>query len=242
MRFSWASLTDFCHTAVTNLVSKKGRGRRLRRMPAATFSPVAAEVQVLDSRKVLTVTFHGGAVLAHVEAQGVYLGSDWASNATLYNQTGQNEKFLSTIVQSSYMDTMTQAGYNVGRGSASQGTIVNVNLNKNAMLTDAQIHGYLQSMISHNQLQTPDANRLYVVDVEPGVVISANNGYSSPSYKGKSENFLGYHGAFAGTNAAGQAVDIHYAVISYPGALNYLASSQGFNTNFDEMTSVTSHF
>src|SRR5258707_12578488 len=105
------------------------------------------------------------------------------------------------MVQSSYMDTMTQAGYNVGRGSASQGTIVNVNLNKNVMLTDAQIHAYLQSMISHGQLQAPDANRLYVVDVKTGVVISANNGLSSPSYKGSSENFVGYHAAFAGTHS-----------------------------------------
>jgi len=55
------------------------------------------------------------------------------------------------------------------------------------------------------------------------------------------KTFLGYHGAYGGTTAAHQAADIHYAVISYPGAPNFTAASQGFSSNLNELTAVSSH-
>src|SRR5205823_11135113 len=88
--------------------------------------------------------------------------------------------------------------------------------------------------ISSSQLATPDANRLYVVYVEPSVKISLGTDTSVNS-------FLGYHGAFAGKTATGQAIDIHYAVMAYPGSPNPTYTSQGFASSFNQLTSVSSH-
>jgi hypothetical protein len=43
-------------------------------------------LEPLEDRLAPAVTPHGGAVLPHVEAQGVYLGSDWNSTADLRHQ------------------------------------------------------------------------------------------------------------------------------------------------------------
>ena len=200
------------------------------------YSPQAAQVELLESRALLTVTYHGGALLTAVEAQAVYMGSDWSTNSSLTTQTTQLDQFVSTIVNSPYMDMLKNAGYGVGRGTASTGSVDNVALSKTPSVgvTDSQIQGYLQSMIKAGQLQAPDANRLYIVYVEPGVVIHMGQDASNTT-------FLGYHGAFGGTTAGGKAADIHYAVIAYPGNPNFTAQSQGFASNFDDMTAVSSH-
>src|SRR5262245_7296781 len=80
-------------------------------------------LECLEGRLVPTVTYHGGAVMPHVEVQGMYLGSDWYNYSTYYNQTAQFENFNRFLPQSSYMDMLTQLGYGVGRGSTSTGTI-----------------------------------------------------------------------------------------------------------------------
>ncbi|HLJ09983.1 MAG TPA: fibronectin type III domain-containing protein [Planctomycetaceae bacterium] len=213
--------------------SQRG-SRRLRRARSNPFFNVAAQIEELESRQLPTVTFHGGALLANVEAQPVYFGSDWKATAALSAQAGQLGQFVSTIVNSPYMDMLSNAGYHVGRGAFSAGVAADIALNKTSGVTDAQIQGEIQAMIKAGQLQAPDANRLYIVYVEPGVVVRLGSSASNTS-------FLGYHGAFAGTTAAGIAADIHYAVIAFPGAPNFTASSQGFSSNFNEMTSVTSH-
>ena len=46
------------------------------------FRPV---LECLDDRLVPTVTYHGGALLPHVEVQGMYLGSDWYNISAYYN-------------------------------------------------------------------------------------------------------------------------------------------------------------
>ena len=132
------------------------------------------------------------------------------------------------------MDMLTNAGYRVGRGTSSTGAIDNISLSKTSGITDASIRSDIQAMINSNQLQTPDANRLYVVYVEPGVVVY--NGSTSSV-----NTFLGYHGAFGGKTATGAAADIHYAVLPYPGGVNPSPSSQGFASAFDELTTVVSH-
>jgi hypothetical protein len=194
---------------------------------------IAAHVETLESRQLLTVTFHGGALLPNVEAQAVFLGASWQSNAALQTQKVQLNAFLSGLVQSKFMDGLTLAGYNVYRGTSSAGVTDGVTFGKKG-ITDAQIQGDIQSLINAGQVQPPDANRLYVVYVQPGVVIHTSFGSSSTT-------FLGYHGAFAGHTALGAPIDVHYAVIDYPGAPNFTAKSQGFASNLDELTSVAAH-
>jgi hypothetical protein len=191
-------------------------------------------LECLDERVVPTVTYHGGTVLPHVEVQGLYLGSDWATNTTYHNQTAQFESFNRFLPQSSYMDLLTQLGYGVGRGTTSTGTIDTVALNKNYYLTDSGIRGEIQRFINAGYLQQPDANRLYLVYVEPGVAIMNDHDHNSTSIR----DFAGYHGAFAGRTANGYAADVHYTVIAYAGGFNALYPGL---TPYGSMTLTASH-
>jgi hypothetical protein len=191
-------------------------------------------LEALEDRLVPTVTYHGGAVLPHVEVQGLYLGSDWYYNKTYFNQTGQLDAYLRFIVNSGYMDMLTNAGYGVGRGSATGGRIDLTSFNKNYYLLDSTIRADLQRDINGGGLATPDANRLYVVFVEPGVAIMNDHDHNTTSIR----NFYGYHGAFAGGDGHGHAADIHYAVIAYPGGYN--PTVPGLNA-LQDITEVTSH-
>ena len=192
-------------------------------------------VETLEPRKLLTVTFGGGPVLAHVEVQGVYLGADWQNVAATYTQNTQLEGFNASIASGAYMDMLTTAGYGVGRGTSSTGYIDPLNLSKTGYLQDSQIQAELQTQITSGHLQTPDANRLYVVYVEPGVSIMGSDGSTSVS------DFLGYHDSFTGHTAAGSSISINYAVIAYPGSRNPSYTSQGFSTAIDQLTDVASH-
>jgi hypothetical protein len=191
-------------------------------------------LECLEDRLVPTVTYHGGALLPHVEVQGMYLGSDWYTNSTYYNQTAKFEAFNRFLPQSSYMDLLTQLGYGVGRGSTSAGTIDRLALNKSYYLTDSTIRGEIQRFINAGYLQQPDANRLYVVYVEPGVAILNDHDNNSTSIR----DFAGYHGAFAGRTAGGYGADIRYAVIAYAGGINPVYTGLA---PFGSMTLTASH-
>jgi hypothetical protein len=132
------------------------------------------------------------------------------------------------------MDLLTQLGYGVGRGSTSPGTIDLLSLNKNYYLTDSAIRGEIQRFINAGSLQQPDANRLYVIYVEPGVAILNDHDNNSTSIR----DFAGYHGAFAGYTAGGYGADIHYVVIAYAGGFN--AVFPGLSP-FGSMTLTASH-
>jgi hypothetical protein len=99
------------------------------------------------------------------------------------------------------------------------------------------IRQQVQAFVSNGNLKTPDANRLFVVYVEPGVAIMNDHDQNSTSIK----DFLGYHGAFAGRDRLGYAADIHYAVIAYPGGYNFTSQRNGLPSDFAQLTEVTSH-
>jgi hypothetical protein len=204
--------------------------------PSTRRRTVRPNLEGLERREVPTVTYNGGAVLPNVEVQNVYYGSDWYNNSTYYQQTGTLENFSKSIVNSSYMDMLNNAGYGVGRGTSTQGTILLANPNKSYYLTDSQIRLSLQSMITNSQVAAPDANRLYVVYVEDNVAVM-NDHYNNQT---SINNFLGYHMAFAGTDASGHAADIHYAVITYPGGSVGNAGEPGLSA-VDSMTVTASH-
>jgi hypothetical protein len=223
----------------TRVAAIRRRNRHRLRRNHSSFAHIPAQVEKLESRVLLTVTYNGGDIITNVNAQAVFLGSQWAQsgNTTLQTQESQINTFLATIVNSSYMNMLTNAGYGVGLGTSTKGVVDSVtfgSVNGTPTITDAQIQADIQAMIKAGTVAAPNPNQLYVVYVQPGVNIKL--GFDSSS-----TDFLGYHGAFAGTNQAGQSVDIHYAVISYPGSPNFTAASQGFSSNLNEMTVVTSH-
>jgi hypothetical protein len=192
-------------------------------------------VEALESRLVPTVTYHGGNLLPSVEVQGIYLGSNWATDPSLNPSIPSYEAYLSLLVNSSYMDMLTQAGYNVGRGSGTPGVIDPTVLGTTRYLTDAHIQGLLQNDISAGLVAQPDANRLYVIFVEPDIVVRDSYGGNS------NRDFAGYHGAFAGQTAGGQPADIRYAVLPYAGgSVGNLGIGPGYSA-FQSATVIASH-
>ena len=132
------------------------------------------------------------------------------------------------------MDALTRAGYGVSRGSASAGVLDNRQLAANTVITDASIQERLQADISNGLLSSPDANRLYIVYVEPNVAVDLGAGQGTTQ-----QGILGYHGAFAGHDAAGHPATLRYAVIAYPGGS--VGNSNLGTSALDQLTAVTAH-
>jgi hypothetical protein len=218
-------------------MSMQSNNHRTAKFSSRARSNRRVGIERLEAREMMTVYYYGGQVMPHVETQALYLGQDWYYNASLYQRSGNVEQFLNTIVHSTYMDMLTRAGYGVGRGSFDAGRIDLLNINKAYYLTDTAIRQQVQAFISNGNLKAPDSNRLYVVYVEPGVAIMNDHDNNSTSVK----DFLGYHGAFAGRDIYGNAADIRYAVIAYPGGYNFTSQRNGLPSDFAQLTEVTSH-
>ncbi len=217
---------------------------RIGRRDARRTLSVRPQLECLERRDTPSVTNHFGGVLANVEVQPMFYGVGWATNATNLGQALQLGTFLNKVVNSSYMDMLTQAGYGVGRGSTGPDDFFEAKLDNTQFLTDAQIQGTVASEIAGGHLRAPDANRLYVVFVQPNVAVENGQDLSVT-------DFLGYHSAFVY-----QSSDVHYAVVAYPGGSIPLSTTTGDNvpvsgtfTNgripwlgaFDQMTQVASH-
>jgi hypothetical protein len=207
-------------------------------------------VECLEGRLVPAVTFHGGALLSNVEVQAVYLGGDW-NQPGLQVQKSQFESCLQNLVQGSYMQMLSDAGYNVGLGTFDAGVTIQPQIDKTQFLFDTAIRNDLELNICSGTLKQPDSNRLYVVFVEPDVAVWNDHYQNQNSMR----DFLGYHQAFAGTDAAGRPADIRYAVVDFPRGnisisipfpwggttLNGTNASFSWLTNFDGMTLTASH-
>lgn len=203
-------------------------GHRRGTMRRRTTTRLASEE--LERRDVPTVLFYGGPLLQHVQVQALYYGSDWSTNAAVHSQGVKLEGFLSNVVNSSYMDMLTNAGYAVGRGNSTTGRIDPATIDKRYYLTDGRIQSVIQQDIFRG-LEQPNANRLYVVFVEPDVAVKLGSDDSI-------RTFLGYHSSFVGYDSRGAWTNIYYAVIPYHGGINAQDRRLGV---FDSMTATTSH-
>ena len=194
--------------------SSAGPGRRFR-----------PSLEALEDRLVPTVTYHGGAVLANVGVEAVFLGSAWSSDPSLSAQAGQLGTFLQFLTTSSFMDMLGHAGYGVGRGGYLDGRVEPSPLA--GSVSDAQIQGTLAASILDGSLGAPDANRLYFVFAEPGVNVTTPFGTSAA-------DFYGYHSAFVGPTG----VAVNYAVVAYPTAPN---GPYPHLSPFETLTKISSH-
>jgi hypothetical protein len=164
----------------------------------------------------------------------MYYGSNWSGNST----AGQFEDFLKYLVDSPYVDMLTNAGYQVGRGSWDQGIIHPANLPAGSNLLDSTIRNTIQSELNLGHLKNPDANRLYVVFVQANVVVTDDFSGSSSS-RFEPQGFVGYHNSFKGFDASRNPAAIRYAIVVTPGgAFNTISSTL---PTFDQMTSAASH-
>jgi hypothetical protein len=212
----------------------------LRKLLAGTATAVSPGrqarpvLEALEERVVPTVTYHGGALLSHVAAQALYLGSDWQRSPIYRPQTAVLDRYLQELVSGPYMDMLGGAGYAVGRGTADPGRIGDIAFDRSLALSDATIRGYIQGYIANGMLKPPTSQRLYVVFVEDNVVVRTSDGLISRT------DFLGYHAAFAGHDPFGFPADIRYAVIAYPGGAIGNAAVAGVGA-INDLTEVSSH-
>src|SRR4051794_14633270 len=89
-------------------------GRRTSRRP---------HWEIMEDRCVPTVTYHGGYLLPHVEAQSIFYGNLW-NNSRYAGQRQTLDNFIKYAVKSTFMDGLTRAGYGVGEGSARPGVVI----------------------------------------------------------------------------------------------------------------------
>jgi hypothetical protein len=181
----------------------------------------------LERREVMTVTYLGGPLIPNVQVEAIFYGQAWQSGPSLQAQKGAFEDYLRFITNSSFMDMLTQAGYNVGRGRFLDA--VTDPVSPPTTVEDSQIQNDLASLITSGTVGAPDQNRLYFVFVQPGVVIDVGGGITT------AQGLYGYHDAFAGPGGS----TVHYAVVPYPGGPN--SSPTAGVTTFQMITGAASH-
>jgi hypothetical protein len=168
------------------------------------------QVEPLEERQVPTVNYYGGPLLTQVEAQALFYGGGWSPDPTPSAPTTDKlNTFLGDITNGPYFDTLTRAGYGVRRGSADTGVFDTAALTGGSTITDASIQSAIQADVTKGLLKSPDANRLYVVFVQPNVAVSLGGFHQDTKH-----GILGYHSAFGGKDASGNATTIRYAVIA----------------------------
>jgi hypothetical protein len=202
-------------------------GRQRYRRP----SPTRPRVEALEDRQVPTVSFFGGNVLPHVQAQALFLGNAFSS-APANTETATLDASLKDLASGPYLQALARAGYNVGPGSAVAGAVDNIPLTAGSTIPDALIRARLQADINSGLLQAPNANTLYVVYVQPDVAVNLGSGQGTTQ-----QGILGYHTAFVGVNET----PIRYAVVVSPGGAAGNSVLPEATTAIDQLTAVTSH-
>jgi hypothetical protein len=197
------------------LFSKKRTSKRTSQSLASRLR-VRPSLETLEERMVPTVNYHLGPVLDHVHVQAMYLGSDWATKPTYQNQVGYLEGYLKYIVNSPYMDMLTNAGYQsaygyqVGRGSFVPGWVDGIGMGSS--ISQDAIVSKLRSALDHGKLAAPNSNSLYVVFVQDNVLVTTPDGQTSAN------NFLAFHSSFQYTDTSTWSqYDVPFAVVAYPG-------------------------
>jgi hypothetical protein len=133
---------------------------------------VKPQVEALEARRVLSVSYHGGWLVQNVKVETVFYGNAWQSQPLLIQQSQQLNNFFPDITSSPYMDMLGE--YDVGRGSFSHADYVPlsqpysrpfVGFGGPLGITDQSIRDMLDRNISdpNSSVSYPDKNTLYVV-------------------------------------------------------------------------------
>src|SRR5712691_10571537 len=125
----------------TRWFGKRSRAAKVSRRP----SMARLQVERLERREVPTVSYYGGNLLPHVEAQALFLGNGWTSSAALTTQAATLNTSLIDITSGAYMDALTRAGYGVGRGTAAPGYLDNLALAPGSTISDAAIQAEVRA-------------------------------------------------------------------------------------------------
>ena len=179
----------------------------------------------------LSLGYHGGAVLSNVAVETLYYGQAWSQNAALEQTAKYLNRYFSDITNSSYLDLLSQYGtyqQSIGRGQFTGADFDPSNPPGGNVVTDDQIQQMIESQMAGGALPAASANQLIVVFTAPNVVVSMG-GQTSAAIPG----FYGYHGSF--TSALGQ--QIRYAVVANPTGNDKVPGLSAA----DQLTLIASH-
>jgi hypothetical protein len=191
-------------------------------------------LEELESRLVLTLSYHGGPLLVHPDVEILYYGSQWLTDPALKQQANQINQFFQTLTNSAYLDMLNE--YGVGRGSLLDSVVANAASPRT--IDDTQIQNILVHDVGSGLLQFPDSNRAYFVFTAPGTEVTFTDSSGTLNTSGNEANvphFDGYHSAVSGTL---RTPSLYYAVIPYPGGVNGLESGLSI---FQQITATASH-
>jgi hypothetical protein len=190
--------------------------------------------------------YNGGPVITCPFIYTSFWGSLWTSDPAHIQEAGRLSQFGADLVNSNYMNVLSQYGVGTGKGSGLfiQASFLN---NVPANLTDSGIHNIIQSCINAGAIPEPPQNNTTHVLI---IYLDENTAVNDPNLgivmcEPAGDNAFGYHFDF--TTAAGNP--FYYAVI--PGlndvCLTNSCSSDAFcslhlaQTQEQRRTQVTSH-
>lgn len=183
------------------------------------------------------LNYYGGRVIQNAKVvQVIYGAGTYLGNIT-GTATPTVASFYGSVLQSSYMDWLTE--YNtaspaqkIGRGTFSKKvTITPASSRNGSTISDAAIQAEISAQISAGKLPPADNNTLYMINFRKGQHIT--QGTSSSCVGG---GFCAYHGTFKrGTQ------DVFYGVIPDFSPGSGCDVGCGGSTQFNNTTSVSSH-
>ncbi|MHB2026797.1 MAG: hypothetical protein ACYCPQ_09225 [Elusimicrobiota bacterium] len=195
-----------------------------RRADFVSFDPLSAGPGKL--------VYYGGPVISHAKVYAVFWGEGVAPE--IQSRIGA---FYSNILNSGYMDWLSEYGTNItaingrpgtnqtiGRGSFA-GSVMITPKNSSLSLTDGMVQREIEAQIAAGMLAAPSADTLYMVYFPPGVTISIDSTQSC-------SDFCAYHEGFKSKNGA----SIYYGIMPDCGSMCGVGGSA-----FDGITATSSH-
>ncbi len=154
--------------------------------------------------------YNGGPVITCPMIYVSFWGSLWLSDPAHIQEAGRLTQFCADLVNSNYMNVLSQYGVGSGKGS---GLFVQASFVSNvpATLTDSGVHTVIQSCINSGAIPEPPANNTTHVLI---IYLDENIGVNDPGLgivmcEAAGDSAFGYHFDF--TTAAGNP--FYYAVI-----------------------------
>jgi hypothetical protein len=143
-----------------HLAASRRRPQTRRRRPT---------VEALDARLVPAITFHGGALLSHVDVHNIFYGQGWNTSDSWGITRYSLNQFQADITKSPYMAMLGE--YGVGRGQfGGYDNLTDASSPAaNATVTETQIQNMLTNEIFSGRMPWERGQQLYFVYLAPGV-------------------------------------------------------------------------
>jgi hypothetical protein len=169
------------------------------------------------------LTYNNGPLINNVAVYIVYWGQLWGTTPASTTLMTQLSDFFTKILVSPLIDQLGEynaGGQVIGHGSLTGTKVITANAPV-ASVTDSDIQSALKTWIAAGTIPTNDANTLYFIYLDPGIVSIMGGSSSCKSY-------CGYH-----SNVG----NVYYAVMPFPTCTGCL----GGLSVLDALTGTSSH-